>query len=504
MEWGKPIVATGLAAALGLAGAACDGQGTPAAGTDGPVQGLEWTACDDLPGTPGGTFQCARLTVPLDYAAPGGETIGIAMIRKKATGPGERIGSLVFNFGGPGGSGVNALAQAAPQYKNLNTRYDLVSFDPRGVGRSAPVTCLDDRQMDAAQQTESSPDNAEELAAFDQEQKAYMAACQAKSGNILPHVGTLSAAKDLDRLRIALGDEKLNYFGISYGTWLGGNYAHQFPQNVGRAVLDGAVDTKISNEELNLQQAAAFEKALNQYSKNCVAQGAQACPPSKDAPDAKAITANVGKLLNRLDEAPLATELGRKLSQSLGVTGVATALYSKQLWPALTQGLTMADQGDGTILLSLADAQNGRDEDGHYTNINAANTAIKCDDTTKRYTMSDVDAALAKFTKASPVFGPSLAWNMLQCSGWPVKGDDAAKEVSAPGSAPIVVIGNTGDPATPYAWAPALAKELGSGVLLTLKGQGHGSYDTGDACIHKAVDAYLLKGKVPADGTSCP
>ncbi|MBB5131262.1 pimeloyl-ACP methyl ester carboxylesterase [Thermocatellispora tengchongensis] len=449
-------------------------------------------------------LECATMRVPLDYDDPGAGTIGIAVIRARATGPGPRIGSLLFNFGGPGASGVDILKQTLGQWRTLNTRYDLVSFDPRGVGASAPVECLDDRQMDASMQSDSSPDDAAEVGMFEAEQRAYVRACQARSGKVLGHVGTVNAARDMELLRTALGDDKLNYFGISYGTWLGGVYAHQFPRSTGRIVLDGAVDTKISTRDLNLQQAAGFERALRSYAEACAKRGATDCPPSKGDKSAEAIISDIRAFLEGLDAKPIRTSQGRPLSQTLGVSGVATALYSKQLWPVLSQGLTMAYEGDGTVLLSLADAQNGRREDGTYTNLNAANTAIKCDDTTERYTVSDVEAALPRFRRASAVFGPLLAWNLMQCTGWPFPGDDEAKEVSAPGSAPIVVLGNTGDPATPYAWAPALARELGNARLVTLHGEGHGSYDTGDPCVVKAVDDFLLQGKVPADGTRCP
>ncbi|MDF5752284.1 alpha/beta hydrolase [Spongiactinospora sp. TRM90649] len=517
------------AGAMALAVTGCAGQRGAedvALGSDGPTDSLEWTPCD-IGGTPAeqppaeqspaatgtGTAsprkpECARLKVPLDYAKPEGDTIEIALVRIPATGPGQRIGSLVFNFGGPGGSGVDTLVQAAPRFSTLNTRYDLVGFDPRGVGLSAPVNCLDDAQIDAGQQTESTPNTPQEIATFEAELRNMVNACVARSGRLLPHVGTVNAARDMDRLRVALGQRTLDYFGISYGTMLGANYAHQFPENVGRTVLDAAVDTKLDKISLGLQQAAGFQLALQHYAEACVKAGPQLCSPAKrgatkDVKTPEEIVNDVGNLLKSLERKPLETTLGRRLSQTLGMSGVATALYSRQLWPALSQGLTMAEQGDGTILLTLADVQSGRDENGHFSNIMAANTAITCADTTERRTVADVRRVLPKFRNASPVFGESMAWGVMQCTGWPVPGDDSAKEVSAKGSPPILVLGNTGDPATPYAWAPALARELGTGVLVTLKGEGHGSYDTGDPCVRAAVDGYLLEGKVPRDGTRC-
>ncbi|MFI0349861.1 alpha/beta hydrolase [Actinomadura sp. 9N407] len=470
-----------------------------------------WGPCRDLPtASPAPTaarpasLECSSVTVPLDYGEPGGDTIRIALIRARATGDGDRIGSLVFNFGGPGAAGVDMLAGSLDHYKNLRTRYDLVSFDPRGVGRSSPVTCVDDRRMDGLAAMDDSPDDAAEERAFVDARLSYSTGCGRHAGKLLPHVGTDSAARDLDVIRMALDDARLHYFGISYGTWLGGAYAHRTPGDVGRAVLDGAVDTEISEIDLDLQQTAAFERALGAFAAHCATQGDTACPlgRSKDQ-----VVGAVGGLLGGLDTAPLRTDDpgGRRLTQSLGVTGVMAALYSKELWHVLRDGLTEAAEAeDGSTLLALADLQLGRRPDGRYTNSVAANTAITCADTPERPTAGDVRRLLPRFRKASPVFGPSMVWGLLQCAGWPVRGDAKAGEVSAPSAAPILVIGNTGDPATPYAWAPALTKELGGkATLLTLKGEGHGAYDTGNACVRRAVDAYLLEGKVPRNGTTC-
>lgn len=492
--------------------AACNGgsdepRPTPSVGTI-AAQKPTWTDCKNLPQRQPGApeppsgFRCGTVKVPLDYDKPSGDTIDLALIRFPATEKSGRIGSLLFNFGGPGGDGVDSLYQAYGDYKALNTRYDLIGFDPRGVGRSAPVTCVDARKMDQLAASEGSPDNAAEEKRLLQEITGFARACETRSGRVLPYVGTINAARDMDLVRAALGDAKLHYFGISYGTWLGGSYAHQYPGNVGRAVLDGAVDTEISEIDLGLQQAAAFQRALGDFAKNCASRGAALCPLGADGP---AIVESVRKLLDDLDAKPLPTSSDRELTQSLAATGVAAALYSKEAWPALVQGLTEATRlKRGTILLMLADLLNGRRNDGTYTNLHAANTAIGCADGTARYTAADVHRELPRFRNASPVFGTWMAWGLLACTDWPVKGNDAAGEVSAPSAAPILVIGNTGDPATPYAWAPALTKELGGkATLLTLKGEGHGAYNTGDQCVQKAVHAYLLDGKVPAKGATC-
>ena len=474
----------------------------------GAVRPPEWRRCtglpEPLPGTetPPSGFRCATLKVPLDYARPSGRTIDIALIKVPATDTRRRIGSLLLNFGGPGGDGVGTLAQIAGQYAELGTRYDLVGFDPRGVGRSTPVTCAGDRRMDELAALDDSPDTAAEEKAYTDGRAAFVKQCAARSGELLPHVGTLNAARDMELIRMALGDEKLRYFGISYGTWLGGAYAHQFPDRVGRAVLDAAVDTGLGGADLALQQAAAFERALHRFAAACVRLGTEHCPFGADA---GSVAASVKRLLEGLDRKPLPASGGRRLTQSLGTIGVAAALYSRDAWPYLAQGLVdAAERRDGSLLLMLADVQNGRGEDGTYSNLSAANTAITCADGSGRYTPADVRRLLPRFREASPVFGTSMAWSLLQCTGWPVKGDDSAREVSAPSAAPILVVGNTGDPATPYAWAPALTRELGGrATLLTLRGEGHGAYDTGDPCVRKTVDAYLLQGIVPARGAVC-
>ncbi|MBT2209603.1 alpha/beta hydrolase [Actinomadura sp. NEAU-AAG7] len=476
---------------------------------DAPPERLVWKRCTGLPEPDPGAkpppagFRCTTVRVPLDHDRPSGETIGVALIRVPATDSAHRIGSLLFNFGGPGGEGVDTLAHAAGDYARLNTRYDLVGFDPRGVGRSAPVTCVDDRRMDVLTAREGTPDTAAEERAFAADEASYNRGCQTRSGALLPHVGTVSAARDMDLVRAALGDPRLHYFGISYGTWLGGSYAHRHPGSVGRAVLDGAVDTAVDPAEQALQQAEAFQRALGAFGAACAALGERACPLGADGPG---VAASVRRLLTRLDRAPLPARGGRRLTERLATSGVTAALYSRRAWPILAQGLVdAATRRDGTLLRALADAGNGRRPDGSYTNLSAANTAIACADTTARYAPADVRRLLPRFRAASPVFGPALAWGLLQCTGWPVAGDAAAREVSAPSAAPILVVGNTGDPATPYAWAPALTKALGGqATLLTLKGEGHGAYDTGDACVRRTVDAYLLQGTVPPAGTVCP
>ncbi|MFD5083309.1 alpha/beta hydrolase [Kitasatospora sp. NPDC058406] len=472
-------------------------------------QQLTWQTCPapsvaegsgPAPGTP---WECATLKAPLDHTAPDGRTVDLALIRAKATGPQPRIGSLIYNFGGPGGSGITTLPAAAKDYADLNTRYDLVSFDPRGVGNSAGVTCLDDRATDALAGVDGTPDTDDEVTALDASNARYTTACEQNSGPVLPFVDTVSAARDLDLLRQVLGDPKTHYFGLSYGTELGGVYAHLYPQNVGHLVMDAVVDPTKDPAQSSLGQAKGFQLALENFMKACAAQAGTSCPTGGGGAEG---TGRITGLLRSLDGAPLPTDDGRRLTQDLAVTGIAAALYSQQTWNALAVGLQEAMQGGtGTTLLALADAYLGRDAQGRYNNSAAANRAISCADDKQRYSDADVRSGLPEFRRASPVFGEFTAWGLIGCTGWPVPGRSDHPEVSAPGSAPILVVGNTGDPATPYEGARAMARELGAGVGIgiTLEGQGHGGYDTGNPCLKRAVDGYLLADEVPADGTVC-
>ncbi|MCX5194532.1 alpha/beta hydrolase [Streptomyces sp. NBC_00249] len=513
------VLRTATAAALTatlLTTAACSdsgsgdgsGSGRKAQSAAKDAKPLEWGECPAptaLEGggqVPGKDWQCATLDVPLDYADPEGQTIPLSLIRAKARDRKKRLGSLVFNFGGPGGSGITTLPGAAKEYEALRKRYDLVSFDPRGVGRSAPVRCEGDKQLDAYYAQDSSPSTPEQEKAYVDGIKRYQQACERNSGAVLPHVGTENAARDLDRIRQALGDEKLNYFGISYGTELGGVYAHLFPKNVGRAVFDAVVDPTKTSEEGALGQAKGFQLALGNFAQDCVNRGA-AC--RLQGSTAKEIEANVIKLQKQLADKPIDGIGDRKLTESSATNGIAQALYSKELWPLLEQGLDEAEGGQGQLLMALSDALNGRDQQGRYSNIGAANTAINCADSKDRYTLEQTRAKLPEFRKASPVFGDFLGWAMLSCTDWPVAGAWETPDVSAPGAAPIVVIGNTGDPATPYEGARRMVERLGKGVgvELTYKGEGHGAYNSGDKCVQQAVNGYLLDGKVPGAGTVC-
>jgi pimeloyl-ACP methyl ester carboxylesterase len=489
----KPIATFVLAAAV-LAGCGIGNKPadtSTATGTPTNAGTVAWTRCTDLtgadgrPAAPGPGVECGTIQVPLDHAKPDGEKIDLALIRVKATGD-DRLGSLVFNFGGPGGSGVDTLAMAARAFGNLGTRYDLVSFDPRGVERSSGVKC--GGQIEKLLEAENDAD-ADRLA------KEFAAACQKDSGKILPYVGTVNAAKDLDLLRAALGDTRLNYFGLSYGTHLGAVYATHFPKNVGRFVLDSAFDPTVTFEERAVTQATGFDQAFEAFAQDCVAQSCEL------GADPAAVEKTVEQLLDRLKDQPLKVG-GRELTYGLAQLAVITPLYAKATWPMLEQAAAAAINGNGTALLTLADSYTGRKADGTYTTAMTSLQAINCADTAERPTAAETAQINERIKEVFPILATEASSGV--CAHWPVPGDDAAKRIDATGSAPIVVIGGKGDPATPYQWAETLTRQLKTGVLVTYEGEGHGAYLSGSGCVMKAVDAYLLEGKLPTQSTTCP
>ncbi|OLT27298.1 proteinase [Actinomadura sp. CNU-125] len=479
----------------------CDGGGDEATMASRVPEGLgtfydqrpDWRDC-------GGGFQCATVQVPLDYAKPQSEKVGISVIRLPARDKSERIGSLFTNPGGPGGSGVDFVRQAAAAFGgDLRARFDIVGFDPRGVGESGPVRCNTTDQLDRFFATDSSPDDPDERKTLATRSEQFADNCEAKEKTSLPHVGTADAARDMDVLRAALGDDKLTYYGASYGTYLGAFYAEQFPKNVRALVLDGAVDPRLSSTDILVEQAKGFETAFRAFAEDCTAQPGCPLGTSTDA-----AVQNLEKFLADTDRKPLtARGDSRKVTESLATMGIAAALYAKEYWPTLRQGLTQAMQrDDGTILLTLADQMVDR-ENGSYSNQTDANMAVNCVD---KPNPPDVDAyaeAVGKAEKSAPLFGEFVVWGGLPCVYWPTQTDKAPAPVTAKGSAPILVIGTTRDPATPYSWAQSLASQLQSGVLLTLDGDGHTAYLQADPCISRATDRYLVTTEPPKDGTVC-
>lgn len=459
-------------------------------------QHLSWRDC----GVSG--FQCTTMKAPLDYAKPDGDEIKLAVSRKKATGPGKRIGSLLVNPGGPGGSAIGYLqGYAGIGYPaQVRARYDMVAIDPRGVARSEPVECLTGAQMDTYTQVDQTPDDDAEVAKLSGAFKKFATGCEKRSGEILPHVSTVETARDMDMLRALLGDEHLNYVGASYGTFLGATYAELYPGRTGRLVLDGAMDPSLSSIEMNRDQTAGFETAFQSFAQDCVKQSD--CPLGSTSADDAAT--RLKKLFTQLDVKPIPTGESRELGESLATTGVIAAMYDETAWPQLREALTAAQAGDGSGLLALADSYYEREPSGKYANLMYANAAVNCLDLPPAFATSQaVSKALPSFEKASPVFGEGFAWAALNCAYWPTPATGTAHRIKAEGAAPIVVVGTTRDPATPYHWAESLADQLSSGTLLTYEGDGHTAYGRGSDCIDTAINTYLLEGTPPPSDKKC-
>ena len=455
-------------------------------------QEVDWEDC-------GEPFSCATVQVPLDYAEPDGEQIGLSVIMARAGGTPE--GTILFNPGGPGGSGYSIVKEnlEAVTTDRLREDFNILGFDPRGVGRSEPVTCLTDEEMDAARAESFDPATEEGLAAARASAEELAAKCEQNTGELLGHVDTVSAARDMDILRAVAGDAQLNYLGFSYGTFLGATYAELFPERVGRLVLDGGLDPSASNEEVTLGQAAAFEKAIRTYVADC--QTGSSCPLPGDV---DAGVAAIQDLFAKIDASPMVSADGRTVTASMFVSGFILPLYNDENWPLLTQALDRALDGDPSIMLYLADLSADRNENGEYeSNSTVAFNAINCLDYPMVTDLEQMRRDAAELEQASPTLGRYLAYGGLTCAAWPYEATGQPHEIAAAGAAPILVVGTTGDPATPYEWSQALAEQLESGVLLTWEGEGHTAYGRGSDCVADAVDEYFLTGTVPDDGTVC-
>jgi pimeloyl-ACP methyl ester carboxylesterase len=476
----------------------------PAVGPAGPPpatlagyyrQKLRWHLCDH-------GFQCARLLVPFDYRRPAWRRFSLPVIRLPAADPGQRLGSLVVNPGGPGGSGVAYALQARSQVSAaVRARFDVVGFDPRGVAGSVPaIHCLTGHQLDAYMATNTAPTSAAGQAAVISESKLFVRGCEQHSRALLPYVGTANAARDMDVLRAALGDRKLTYLGKSYGTFLGTWYAQLFPGHVRALVLDGAVDPRESAFGLNVVQAQGFQVALRSFAADCLRRAA--CPLGRGGTVSAAI-GRIQSLLNRAIRKPLSSSIsGQPGDSALLLNGIAAALYSKAYWPYLREGLTAAFGGNGTVLVILGDLLVERHRNGQYSNLVEAETAVDCIDRPWPRSLAAWRSAAAGATKAAPTFGESIMWSSLPCAYWPVPPAPSA-QLRGAGAPPILVVGTTRDPATPFRWARALAADLRSGVLLGWNGDGHTAYMMGSSCVDTAVDRYLIDLVPPRDGTMC-
>lgn len=459
------------------------------------AQRLQWSRC--------GSAQCTDLEVPLDHADPDGQTLAVKVLRVPASRPRDRIGSLVVNPGGPGASGME-YARAADYIvgTEVRRRFDVVGFDPRGVGRSAPIDCVGDRELDALIGMDPTPDDDAEVQEFTAAAKRLATSCGANAGPLLAHVSTEDAARDMDILRAALGESRLHYLGKSYGTFLGATYAELFPSRVGRFVLDGVVAPDLTSAEVALGQAKGFERATRAYVEDCVSR--RGCPLGEDAD--RGMEA-LRELLRGLDSdpVPVSDPHVERLTEGWATYGVAQAMYAQEAWPVLTDALRqVVERGDGTALMGLANEYADRSPEGRYRgNIMEAIYAVNCLDSPESADADVYERQAEAFAREAPTWGPLLAWGSMPCGFWPVESDREPAPVSARGSGPIVVVGTTRDPATPYEWSVRLQEQLANSVLVTYDGDGHTAYRRGSRCVDKAVDAYYVKGAVPRDGLRC-
>jgi pimeloyl-ACP methyl ester carboxylesterase len=454
-----------------------------------PPPALAWTPCKD-------GFQCSSLSVPLDYAQPAGEKVSLRLIRIRATRPSARISSLLVNPGGPGVSAVDYLREAADGLGPavIRQRFDLVAFDPRGTTGSSPVHCATTAELDRYVHVDPDPDSAAEVNALIAANRAFDQSCARRSGRILPHVSTADAARDMDSVRAALREPKLTYLGYSYGTALGAAYLDLFPTHVRAMVLDGALDPRSTWDQLLEGQARGFDQALGSWLSWCDAH-ASTCDFRR------AVSGGLGKAFDALrakvEQTALPADGKRTVGPGEFSYGVGEAMYSTSYWEFLGTALADALRGDGKVLLQLSDIYTERTDQG-YTNTLEANSAVNCVD--KPWPRSPAAyAQLAEKTKSyAPHFGPDIAWSGSSCIAWPVPATGAPHAVTGKGSPPILVIGTTRDPATPYVWAVGLAQQLEHGVLLTHVGDGHTAYRSGaPACITDTVDNYLLTARTP-------
>ncbi|WP_216911884.1 alpha/beta hydrolase [Nocardia noduli] len=509
---GRGLLVTGVAGML-LVVAGCGGTAepktTPVPSPPAPAglerfysQSVRWGDCDGF-GDPEDRLppsaECAKITVPVDYAKPDGATAQIALSRIQASG--DKIGSLLLNPGGPGGSGLSMVSIAGRG--ELAERFDRVGFDPRGIGSSTPtISCLTPQESDAERADPPEDNSPAGIAEMEAENKAYADKCAERTGTeFLAHVGTREVVQDMDVIRAVLGDPGLNYLGYSYGTRLGSAYAERFPDRVRALVLDGAVDSSQDPVQESLRQAAGFQGVFEAYSVECAAE--PDCPLGSDPTRA---VARFRALVDPLWTTPAATTDPRGLTYDDAITGVRQALYTDELWQVLTMGLDELGKGRGDTLLQLADMYDGRREDGTYRNTDDAFNAIRCVDDPRIADPALTGRQDMEYRKAAPFIDDGRGTGAAPldlCVSWPVPNTSEPHRISVTGLPETVVVSTTEDPATPYQAGVDLAQQLGAS-LITYRGNRHtAALVAGDKCLDDAVVAYLVDLTEPAPGLTC-
>lgn len=436
--------------------------------------------------------------MPRDYAAPSDGYLNISLIRAAATDPARKIGTLLINPGGPGASGVEFVREGIDAFSDeLRERFDVVGFDPRGVNSSTAIRCIDNLDGHAA--LDPSPDDAAELEALVDAAREYAAACASRNDATLPYLSTDAVARDLDLIRAAVGDDQLTYLGFSYGTLIGTLYAERFPERVRAMALDGAIDPSLDLEQFRADQGKGFERALRVFLADCAER--TACAFHEGGKSAAAFDA----LMASIDRNPIpAPRTGdpRLVGPGLAWSAVLGALYSESYWSVLALALAQAKDGDGSLLLAISDPFRGRKPNGSYSNMLDAYVGNTCLDFPAPTEIEVFTGWARALTDAAPHFAQLVAYNDLVCAFWSIPAQGTPRAIRAGDAPPIVVVGTTGDPATPYHWAEALADQLDSGVLVTYEGEGHTGYGDSE-CVQETIDKYLLELTVPEDGLRC-
>jgi pimeloyl-ACP methyl ester carboxylesterase len=460
------------------------------------AQQATWRPCEQAEGG------CATIEAPMDYNNPGGERISVGIARVEATGPGEKVGSILINPGGPGASGIDYVSYMALTLPaEVLAVYDVIGFDPRGAGTTTPVTCLDDSGMD--QYLNAWPDTLDTagIKLLREEAEDFGEACLNETGEVLQFVDSGSTAMDMDLIRSAVGDSKLNYLGVSYGTYLGALYAERFPERVGHVVLDAAVDPTATQGEEEITQLVGFENSLRAYVEDC--HSSSICPLTGTTDES---LAQIHDFIAARQADPLPTSYDRPLTLPMALMGILVAMYEDMTWPVLSTALATAiELGDGTALLQLADVYYSRDsETGAFQdNMFEAFIAITCLDSPVDARRAEMEARMARLQELAPTLADFSAYGALGCAEWPFPAVLEPHTIAADGAAPIVVVGTTGDPATPYENAEALAGGLSSGVLVTWEGEGHGAVGRSNACVTDMLVSYYIDAKAPDPGLIC-